>query len=152
MQKNWYKKPLKYLKTCYLLGLFCLNLLASKLVYAEAATAETPCATTTTPENPADPCNLLPTTTTGTFLDRIPQGDIFSQTGKGIIKIILAVSGILLIAAVIVAAVMMITSRGKEDTLKKGKDILINAVIGLIVIGVANAVIYGLLSLEYFNP
>lgn len=150
MQNNWYKKSLNYLKTCYFLGFFSISLLAAKFVYAQEAEGRKVCSQSATPENP-DPCDLLPATT-GTFLDRIPTGDIFSQTGKGIIKITLAVSGILLIAAVIVAAVMMITSRGKEDTLKKGKDILINAVIGLIVIGVANAVIYGLLSLEYFNP
>lgn len=82
----------------------------------------------------------------------VPKGDLFSQTAAGIIRIILEITGYLLFAAIVVAAIMLITARGKEDGLKKGKEILKYSVMGLIIIAIAYAVIYGVASLDFFNP
>ncbi|MBI2463991.1 hypothetical protein HYV57_03480 [Candidatus Peregrinibacteria bacterium] len=97
---------------------------------------------------PTNPLNPPPS---GTF-DKVPKGDLFKDTAPGIIRIILEITGYLLFAAIVVAAIMLITARGKEDGLKKGKEILKYSVMGLIIIAIAYAVIYGVASLDFFNP
>lgn len=68
------------------------------------------------------------------------SGDLASVI-LNIINYVLAIVGVIALAYLIYGGFRYITSGGNEDTVSDAKNIIINAVIGIIVIGVAAAVV-----------
>lgn len=59
----------------------------------------------------------------------------------GIVNFVLVIVGVLALAALVYGGFLYITSRGDDDQLKTAKQVIINAVIGIVVIGVAAALV-----------
>ncbi len=68
------------------------------------------------------------------------QGDLAAVILR-IINYVLAIVGVIALAYLVYGGFMYITSAGNEDRVEAAKQIIINAVIGIIVIGVAAAVV-----------
>jgi len=68
------------------------------------------------------------------------QGDLASVILR-IINYVLAIVGVVALAYLIYGGFRYITSGGNEDTIEEAKKIIINAVIGIVVIGVAAALV-----------
>lgn len=68
------------------------------------------------------------------------QGDL-SQVILRIINYVLAIVGVIALAFLVYGGFMYITSAGNEDRVEQAKQIIINAVIGIVVIGVAAAIV-----------
>lgn len=67
-------------------------------------------------------------------------GDL-AQVILRIINYVLAIVGIVALAYLVYGGFMYITSAGNEDKVEAAKQIIINAVIGIVVIGVAAAIV-----------
>lgn len=75
-------------------------------------------------------------------------GEAFSpenSIAKGI-TYILSFLGVIFLALAIYAGILWMTSQGNEKTVEKAKDILINSVIGLIIVALAYAISYFVVS------
>lgn len=68
------------------------------------------------------------------------QGDLASVILQ-IINYVLAIVGVVALAYLIYGGFRYITSGGNEDTIEEAKKIIVNAVIGIVVIGVAAALV-----------
>ncbi len=68
------------------------------------------------------------------------QGDL-AQVILRIINYVLAIVGVVALAYLVYGGFMYITSAGNEDRVEAAKQIIINAVIGIVVIGVAAAIV-----------
>lgn len=68
------------------------------------------------------------------------QGDL-AQVILRIINYVLAIVGVIALAYLVYGGFMYITSAGNEDRIEVAKGILINAVFGIVVIGVAAALV-----------
>lgn len=68
------------------------------------------------------------------------QGDL-AQVILRLINYVLAVVGVIALAYLVYGGFMYITSAGNEEKVEAAKLIIINAVIGIVVIGVAAAVV-----------
>ncbi|MDO8511669.1 MAG: TrbC/VirB2 family protein [bacterium] len=68
------------------------------------------------------------------------RGDL-SSVILNIINYVLAVVGVVALAYLIYGGFRYITSGGNEDSIQTAKDVIINAVIGIVVIGVAAALV-----------
>lgn len=71
---------------------------------------------------------------------RPPARDL-PGTILGIVNFVLILVGILALAFLVYGGFLYITSRGDEDQVATAKSIIVNAVIGIIVIGVAAALV-----------
>lgn len=58
-----------------------------------------------------------------------------------IINYVLAIVGVIALAVLVYGGFMYITSAGNEDQIESAKRIIINAIIGIVVIGVAAALV-----------
>jgi hypothetical protein len=76
----------------------------------------------------------------------------WQETLAAIIKIMLNISGGLILIAMTVGGVFMVASGGKEEMVTKGKTIVIYSVIGIIIISVAYAVVIGVSQIQIFQP
>jgi hypothetical protein len=65
----------------------------------------------------------------------------FSDTVIGIINAVLAVIGIVAVVFVIYGGFLYLTSAGDASKVKKGKDTLMYALIGLVIVGLAFAIV-----------
>jgi len=77
------------------------------------------------------------------FKDRVnvPLNENFIQTRAGeIIGFVLSFVGILFLGLMIYAGLLWMTAQGNETKITKAKDLLINAVIGLIIVFAAYAI------------
>lgn len=68
------------------------------------------------------------------------QGDL-AQVILRIINYVLAIVGVIALAYLVYGGFMYITSAGNEDKVEAAKTIIVNAVIGVVVIGVAAAIV-----------
>jgi len=68
------------------------------------------------------------------------RGDL-SSVILNIINYVLAIVGVIALAYLIYGGFRYITSGGNEDSVTAAKDIIINAVIGIVVIGVSAALV-----------
>lgn len=68
------------------------------------------------------------------------QGDLISAVTT-IVNIFLILAGLVASIFLIIGGVQYITSRGDEDAAAKAKDTILYAVIGLVVIGLAAAIV-----------
>lgn len=68
------------------------------------------------------------------------QGDL-PEVILRLVNYVLAIVGVIALAYLVYGGFMYITSAGNEDKVESAKNIIINAVIGIVVIGVAAAVV-----------
>jgi len=59
----------------------------------------------------------------------------------GIVNFVLIIVGVLALAFLVYGGFLYITSGGNDQTIEKAKSIIINAIIGIVVIGVAAALV-----------
>lgn len=76
----------------------------------------------------------------GTTLDN-PLGDTFEDIVKSVITAILGLTGVLALLAFIYGGLVWMTSGGDPAKVKKGKDVMLWAVFGIIIIFAAYAVL-----------
>lgn len=67
----------------------------------------------------------------------------------GVIQFILGITGSLAFISFTVGGLMMVTARGNEDQIKKGKDILTWSVIALAIIATSYAIVLGVSQLRF---
>lgn len=67
-----------------------------------------------------------------------------------VIQLTLTITGTLAFIAFTVGGIMMVTARGKEDNIKKGKDILIWSIIALAIIAISYGIVLGISQLNFF--
>lgn len=102
------------------------------------------------PPTPID--QIITKPPSGSEVSGLPSdGDILGTTGKGIIRLILEMSGLLFFVALVVSAVMMIVSRGNDEDLKKAKNAVTYSVVGLVAIAMSYAVFFGIAKLNFFS-
>jgi hypothetical protein len=70
----------------------------------------------------------------------------------GVIKILLNISGAVALVAFTAGGVMMIAANGNDDTLGRGKKVVIYAIAGLVIIAVSYALVIGVSELQFFTP
>lgn len=70
-----------------------------------------------------------------------PPARNLPETILGIINFVLVLVGVLALAYLVYGGFRYITSRGEEGEIEKAKAILTNAVIGIVVIGIAAALV-----------
>lgn len=66
-----------------------------------------------------------------------------------VIKFILSITGALAFVSFSVAGVMMVTARGNEEQIKKGKEILLWSLIALAIIATSYAIVLGVSQLKF---
>jgi hypothetical protein len=69
-------------------------------------------------------------------VDKNPQ-DILTNRVTNIISLILSFLGVIFLAITIYAGFLWMTAQGNDTQIKKAKDLLINAIVGLIIITAA---------------
>jgi cytochrome bd-type quinol oxidase subunit 2 len=74
--------------------------------------------------NPSDPATYLP--------DIGPQTDLIPWI-KGVLNLVIGISGLVSVVILIVAGYMFITANGNEDTIQKATKTLTFAIIGLVI-------------------
>lgn len=67
------------------------------------------------------------------------------------IKTILGLSMVITLVAIIIAAIYYIYAQGEEESITKGKDIILYLIIGLAVMAGAYGIISGIAQFEFFN-
>ena len=70
-----------------------------------------------------------------------PPARNLPETIIGIVNFVLVIVGVLALAFLVYGGFLYITSRGEETQIATAKQVIINAVIGIIVIGVAAALV-----------
>lgn len=68
---------------------------------------------------------------------------------SSLIKFILAITGTIAFISFSYAGVLMVTARGNEDQIKKGKDIILWSIIALAIIAGSYAVVLGVSQLKF---
>lgn len=68
-----------------------------------------------------------------------------------LIKTILGWAMLIAMAAIVVAAIYYLKSRGKEEDITKAKDIILYLVIGMAIMAAAYAIVAGILKFEFFE-
>jgi|GEM_PF-2870371 len=72
-------------------------------------------------------------------------GDVISAA----IKFLLSIAGVLAFIAFTAAGILMVTARGNEEQIKKGKDILIWSILALAIIATSYAIVLGITQLQF---
>lgn len=83
-------------------------------------------------------------------VQQLPTGD-WTVVLAGIIKIILAITGSLALVAITVGGVMMITAQGNEESISKGKNILLWSILALLFIAASYGIVLGITQLQFFE-
>ncbi len=78
----------------------------------------------------------------------LPSGDITSDFLPFFINTALSLAGTLVFIAILYAGYLMITANDNEESITKGKRILVYCAIGIAVIAVSYAVIFGIANLD----
>jgi len=81
---------------------------------------------------------------------QLPSGT-WQQILATVIQMLLSICGTLTFIAFVVGGVMMVTARGAEEQIKKGKAILLWSVVALLVIAVSFAVVTGVTQLLFIQ-
>lgn len=82
----------------------------------------------------------LNTTATESFGDKVTSGPSISQTIGQVIGYILSFVGVIFLVLIIYAGFTWMLARGNEAEVKKAKDLMYDAIIGLIIIMSAYAI------------
>ena len=64
-----------------------------------------------------------------------------SQIAVNVLNFLLGVAGVLTIIMMVIGGMMYLTSAGDEDRIKKGKEIFVNSVIGIVIIMAAMVIV-----------
>lgn len=70
-----------------------------------------------------------------------PSGDLASVIKK-ILNILSAISGVIAVVMIMVAGVRLVTSAGNEESVKKAKSTLVYAVVGLVLVALAQVIVH----------
>jgi hypothetical protein len=70
------------------------------------------------------------------------------QLIASIIKLLLAITGSLAFASFTIGGVMMVTARGNEEQVTKGKDVIFWSILALIAIAVSYGIVVGITQLN----
>lgn len=73
----------------------------------------------------------------------------WSQILSNITKFVLAITGALTLIAFTAAGIMLVTARGAEEQIKKGKEIIYLSILGLAIIAASYAIILGISNLKF---
>jgi len=65
------------------------------------------------------------------------------------IKFILSIAGVLALISFTVAGIMMVSARGNEEQIKKGKGILVWSILALAIIAASYAIVLGITQLQF---
>jgi hypothetical protein len=71
----------------------------------------------------------------------LAQSKTWQELAQIVLKILLTVVGVIAVGAIVIGGYWYITSGGNEETAEKGRKVLINAIIGLIVVILAYAIV-----------
>lgn len=74
-----------------------------------------------------------------------PSGDL-GTTIKKVLNIISAFAGVIAVIMIMVAGLRMVTSAGNEEGVKKAKGTIIYAVVGLVIVAVAQIIVHFVIS------
>ncbi|HVX58728.1 MAG TPA: pilin [Candidatus Saccharimonadales bacterium] len=74
-----------------------------------------------------------------------PSGDL-GTTVKKVLNLISAFAGVIAVIMIMVAGFRLITSAGNEESVKKAKSSIVYAVIGLVIIAVAQVIVHFVIS------
>lgn len=85
--------------------------------------------------------------TTGDPKVDLPSGDLKTDFVPRAIQVLLGLTGTIAFITFTVAGVMLVTAHENEEQVTKAKQLVVYAVVGLIVVAVSYAVIYGVLKL-----
>lgn len=77
------------------------------------------------------------------------KADILTEIVPGIIKLALQLAGIAGFVMAIYAGILLVTARGVDDQIKKGKDILLYSVVAIVIISSAFAIVSGIVSFKF---
>ena len=78
----------------------------------------------------------------------LPSGDLIEDTIPKVVKLILFAVSLAVLATIVYAGILLVIARGNEESIKKGQNMLLYAAIGVIIIGIAYALVYGLSQLS----
>lgn len=70
-----------------------------------------------------------------------PSGDLASVIKK-ILNILSAIAGVIAVIMIMVAGVRLVTSAGNEEGVKKAKSTLVYAVVGLVLVALAQVIVH----------
>lgn len=85
-----------------------------------------------------------------TLVKQLPQGD-WPVLLANVIKLILAITGSLAFASFTVGGIMMVTARGNDEQIAKGKKILFWSIAALAIIAASYGVVVGVTQLKFFQ-
>lgn len=81
----------------------------------------------------------------------LPSGDLATDIIPQIVNILLAVASTVMFIALSYAGILLLIARGNEEDINKAQNIIIYAVIGIIIIALSYAIVYGVARLN-INP
>lgn len=117
---------------------FFWPLIASLLYWPAAALAQT---SSSTPQDPITLCTNFKKQFNGAF-DWVPNSYCTaSGVALFVTKLLLEFSGTAAVIFIMIGGFLFITSAGNEEQSEKGRKILVNAIIGLVVIILATAIV-----------
>lgn len=79
--------------------------------------------------------------TMGCGQDPEDANEVFSSTVVNIINAVLGIIGVVAVIFIVYGGFLYLTSAGDSSKVKKGKDALMYAVIGLVIVGLAYAIV-----------
>ena len=127
---------------------------ANELPTATSCTSDTDCKTTVGEKCIEGACFkpidlLLFREETSTVAD-LPEVTLEGAL-KTVIKTILGTAMLLRIAAIVVAAIFYILSRGNEEETSKAKNIILYLVIGMVIMAAAYGLVAGVVQFDFFK-
>ena len=77
----------------------------------------------------------------GEPVEQVPGGNTLTDDVTGIISAVIAILGIICVIVIIIGGVTYMTSNGKAETVKKGKDTILYGIVGLVICVLAFAIV-----------
>ena len=78
----------------------------------------------------------------------LPEGSLALDIIPDIVRILLLIASTVMFAALFYAGILLLVARGKEEDINKAQDIIIYAIIGIIIIALSYALVYGISQLQ----
>lgn len=82
-------------------------------------------------------------------LNALPKADILTEIVPGLIKLSLQLAGVFGFVMAVYAGILLVTARGDEESVKKGRDILLYSIIAIAVISAAFAIVSGIVNFRF---
>jgi len=146
------------------IGIATLLMLAMNITFigtiAHADTPATPPSTTINPSDLLRPYNYTSGGSNDPGSSKIAIVKNISDQTQGtwqqilgnVIKFILAITGTLAFISFTAGGILMVSAQGKEEQIKKGKQVLIWSILALAIIATSYALVLGVSSLQFNTP